>query len=69
MRAFLVIHLCDKMTDVCSGFSNILIGVEVNFFFLEGSDQPFGVPILPRTPSPGYGNLNVMIPEHRDVGV
>ena len=68
MRAFLVMHLCDKMTDAISHFIDVLIGVEVNFF-LEGLDQPFGMPILPRTPSPGYGNLNVMIPEHRDVGV
>ena len=41
MRAFLVIHLCDKLPDARSGFMDVVIGVEVNFFFLEGSDQTF----------------------------
>ena len=29
---------------------DVLIGVEVDFFFLEGSDQPFGVSVLPGHP-------------------
>ena len=65
-----MIHLCDKrFPDALSSFGNILVVIEVNFFFLESSDESFSIPILPRTPSPGYGNLNVMIPERRDVGV
>ena len=64
-----MIHLCDKLPDALSRFMDVLIGVEVNFFFLEGSDQPFGVPVLPRTPSPGYGNLNAMMPERREIGI
>ena len=69
MRAFLVIHLCDKLPDARSGFMDVLIGVEVNFFFLEGSDQPFGVSVLPRTSSPRDGNLNTLLPERREIGV
>ena len=34
MQALLIIHLCEKMSDLCSGLSNILIGIEVNFFLL-----------------------------------
>ena len=47
-----MIHLCNKLPDAFSGFMDVLIGVEVNLFFLEGSDQPFGVSVFPRTPSP-----------------
>jgi len=38
MWAFLVIHLSDKLPDAFSSLGNILVGVEVNFFLLEGSD-------------------------------
>ena len=58
-----MIHLCDKMTNAGSRFVDVLIGVEVNFFLLEGSDQPFGVSVLPRSPSMCYRNLNPMMLE------
>jgi len=51
MRAFLIIDVCDKLPDALSRFVDVVIVVEVNFFFLEGSDQPFGISVLPRTPS------------------
>ena len=51
IQAFLVIHLFYKMTDAFSCLGNILVIIEVNFFFLERSDQPFSVSVLPRTPS------------------
>ena len=56
----MIIHVCDKMPNAAPRFMDVLIGVEVDFFFLEGSDQPFGVSVLPRTSSPGYRNLDVM---------
>lgn len=31
--------LCHKMTDTLSRFMDVFIGVEMNFFFLEGTDQ------------------------------
>ena len=46
-----MIHLCDKMPDPCSGLSNILIVIEVDFFLFEGSDEALGVSVLPRTAS------------------
>ena len=54
MRAFVVIHLCDKMTDTVSRFMDVLIGVEVDFFLLEGADKSFSISVLPRTPSLRY---------------
>lgn len=54
-----VLEFTDKLPDAISRFIDVLIGVEVNFFFLEGADQPFGVLVLPRTPSPRYANLQV----------
>ena len=41
-----MIHLCDKMPDPCSGLSNILIVIEVDFFLFEGSDEAFGVSVI-----------------------
>ena len=41
MRAFLVIHLCDKMPDAFSSLGNILVVIEVNFFRLESADGVF----------------------------
>jgi len=61
MWTFLVIHLCDKMTDAISGFMDVLRVIEVNFFLLEGSDESFRISVLPRTPSPSYGNLNTVL--------
>ena len=54
MQAFLVIHLCDK-PNADSRFVDVLIGIEVNFFLLEGADETFGIPVLPRTPPTGAG--------------
>ena len=45
---------------------DVLVVVEVNLFLLEGSDVSFSISVLPRTPSPGNRNLNIMMPEHRD---
>ena len=68
MRAFVVIHLCDKMIDAFSRFMDVPVVVEVNFFLLEGSDQPFGnLSVLPRTPSASYRNLNIVFLEHREI--
>ena len=69
MWAFLVIHLCDKMTDAGSRFVDVLIVVEMNLFLLEGSDQPFSIPVLPRTPSASYRNLNIVRFEHREIRI
>ena len=60
MRAFLVIHLSDKITDTISRFVDVLIVVEVNFFRLAGADEAFRISVLPRTPARGYGNLKPM---------
>ena len=38
---------------------NILVIIEVNFFFLAGADQPFGIPVLPRTSAASYGLRNL----------
>lgn len=63
-----LIHLCHKMPDVCARLMDVLVAVEVNFFFLEGADQPFRVSVLPRTPSPSYRNLKVsMMREGGDI--
>ena len=39
MRAFLMIHLCNKMTDMLSRFVDVLVVVEVNFFLFEGLES------------------------------
>ena len=62
-----MIHLCNKMTDTLSGFVDVLVVVEVNFFLLEGSDKSFGVSVLPRTPAASYRNLNIVFLEHREI--
>ena len=62
-----MIHLCDKMTDAISRLHDILVVVEVNFFLLERADESFSIPVLPRTPATGYGNLDPMTPERREV--
>ena len=46
MRAFLVIHVFDKMPDAVSRLGYILIGIEVNFFFLERADESFSISVL-----------------------
>ena len=51
MRAFLVGHLFNKMTDTLSRFVDVLIVVEMNLFRLESSDEAFSIPVLPRTPA------------------
>ena len=48
------IYLCEKMTDALSSLGNILVIVEVDFFFLEGADASVGVSVLPRTPAASY---------------
>ena len=47
MWAFLMIHLCDKMPDAIASLGYILIVIEVDFFFLEDSDQAFCISVLP----------------------
>jgi hypothetical protein len=48
------------MTDAIFRLGYILIVIEVDFFLLEGSDESFGIPVLPRTPATRYGNLKVL---------
>ena len=40
-EAFLVIRLCDKLSNAGSRFVDVLIVVEVNFFRLERADKSF----------------------------
>ena len=62
MRTFLVIDLFNKMPDTCFNFYDVIIVIEMNFFFLERSDESFGnLSVLPRTPSASYGNLNTVL--------
>ena len=71
MRAFLMIHLSDKMTDAGPRFVNALIVVEMNFFLLEGADESFGnLSVLPRTVSSvSYRNLNIVRFEQREIRI
>ena len=62
-----MIHLSDKLPNAVSSLGHILVVIEVNFFLLEGADQPFGVSVLPRTPSASYRNLNTVVFEHREI--
>ena len=55
-----MIHLCDKMPDPGSCFGNRVIVIEMNFFFLESSDESFGISVLPGVSSLCDGNLNAM---------
>ena len=64
MGAFQMIDVCDKMLDAISRFVDVLIVVKVDFFFLEGVDQPFSVSVLPRASSLGDRNLNAMLRQH-----
>jgi hypothetical protein len=38
------------MTDSLSGVDYIIVFIEMDFFYLEGSDKSFGIAVLPRTP-------------------
>ena len=67
MWAFLMIHLCDKMSDAISRLGDALIVIEVNFFLFEGADESFSVSVLPRPSSVGDGNLNAVFLERCDV--
>ena len=58
MWTFQMIHLCDKTPDAISRLMDVLIVVEVNFFFLEGANESFRISVLPRPPSVCYGNFN-----------
>ena len=69
MRTFVVIHVCDKMPDTLSGFMDVVIVVEMNFFLLESADKSFRIPVLPRTPSLRYRNLNAMPSECREISL
>ena len=62
MRAFVVIHFCDKMSNAFSSLGYILVVIEVNFFLLECADESFSIPVLPRTPATCYRNLNTHKP-------
>ena len=58
-----MIHPCDKLPNAISHLGNILVVIEVNFFFLERADESFSIPVLPRAPATRYGNLNAMVLE------
>ena len=64
MWAFQMIDVCDKMLDAISRFVDVLIVVKVDFFFLEGADQPFSVSVFPRVSSVCDRNLNAMLRQH-----
>ena len=68
MWAFLIIDVCDKMPDAISSLGDILIVIDVNFFFLESANESFGISILPRASSLGDGNLNAMSLERGNIG-
>ena len=61
MRAFLVGHLCDKMSDVLSGLIDVLIVIEVNFFLFERADETFSISVFPRPSAPCDRDLNAML--------
>ena len=60
MWTFEVIHLSDKMPNAGSRFGNRVIVIEMNFFFLERSDESFDIPVLPGAPSLCDRDLNAM---------
>ena len=69
MWAFLMIHLCDKMSDAISRLGDALIVIDVNFFLFEGANESFGISILPRASSLGDGNLNAMFLERGNISL
>ena len=56
------------MTDTFSHLGNVLIVIEVNFFLLEGADESFSIPVLPK-PLYAQRDLNVMPRECRDIRI
>ena len=63
----MIINLYNKMTDSLSGVVYIIVFIEMDFFFLEGSDKSFGIAILPKTPPMRQGNLNSMTNEDGNI--
>ena len=57
MWAFLIIDVCDKISDAISRFGDALIVIDVNFFLLEGANESFGVSVLPRATSVCDGKI------------
>ena len=60
MWAFLIIDVCDKMPDMFSRFVDVVIVVEMNFFFLKGADESFSISVLLRASAVCHGNLNTI---------
>ena len=64
-----MIDVFDKMPDAVSRLGDVFILIDVDFFFLEGADESFGISVLPRTPPTGDRNLNAMLSERREIGI
>ena len=69
MWAFLMIHLCDKMSDAFSRLGDVSILIETNFFLFEGADESFSISVLPRASGVCHGNLNTPFFEGCDISV
>ena len=46
MWAFLIIDVCDKMSDAISRLGDVFILIDVDFFLLEGANESFGVSVF-----------------------
>ena len=68
MWAFLIIDVCDKISDAISRLGDALIVIEVDFFFLERADESFSISVLPRPSTVCDGNLNTMCFERGHIG-
>ena len=63
MWAFLVVLVCDKISDAISRLGEALILIAVNFLLFEGADESFRISVLPRAASVCDRNLNTMFLE------
>ena len=69
MRAFLIIDVCDKMSDALSRLGDALIVIDVNFFLLERADESFRISVLPGVSTLCNGNLNAMFLERGNMSL
>ena len=69
MWAFLIIDVCNKMSDAISRLGDALIVIDVNFFLFERADESFSISVLPRSSATGDGNLNAMFFERGNIGL
>jgi len=59
VNTFGLVHIADEMPNVGPSISEIPVLIEVDFFFLAGTDDPLGIAILCRFANLTHTDLHV----------